>query len=117
MLCSPKGKSQGYAAMHSEIIAKRDAIADLCRHYGVARLEIFGSAARGADFDPVRSDADFIVEFAPATGVSALRQFFGFAEDLERLLGRPVDLVESGAIRNPYMRAGINRSRELVYAA
>jgi uncharacterized protein len=28
-------------------------------------LDVFGSLARGADFDPVRSDIDLIVEFAP----------------------------------------------------
>jgi len=36
---------------------------------------------------------------------------------LEKLLGRAVDLVESDAVRNPYVLAGINRSREPVYAA
>jgi hypothetical protein len=103
--------------MHAEIAAKREAIGELCRRYGVVRLEIFGSAARGTDFDPARSDADFLVEFARDSGMSPLGQYFGFAENLERLLGRPVDLVEPGAIKNPFLRAGIDRSRELVYAA
>src|SRR5438876_87045 len=40
----------------------RDEIAELCRKYRVQRLESFGSAARG-DFDPNRSDLDFLVEF------------------------------------------------------
>jgi hypothetical protein len=35
---------------------------------------------------------------------------------LERLLRRRVDLIDSGAIRNPFILAGINRSRELLYA-
>jgi uncharacterized protein len=51
--------------MHSLIAAQRPAIASICRRYQVRRLEVFGSAARGADFDPERSDADFLVEFAP----------------------------------------------------
>jgi uncharacterized protein len=37
--------------MLADIDEKRDAIAEICRRYGVARLEVFGSAARGADFD------------------------------------------------------------------
>jgi uncharacterized protein len=41
-------------------------IVALCREYGVARLEVFGSAATGA-FDPGRSDVDFLVEYAPDT--------------------------------------------------
>jgi hypothetical protein len=32
-------------------------------------------------------------------------------------LGRPVDLVEAGAVRNPYVLASIERNREVVYAA
>jgi uncharacterized protein len=36
---------------------------------------------------------------------------------VETLLERRVDLVETGAVRNPYLRQGIEESRELVYAA
>ncbi len=103
--------------MHAEIARKREEMIALCRRYGVARLEVFGSAARGVDFDPVTSDADFLVEFKPESSLSPLEQFFGFADALEHLLGRPVDLVEPGAICNPFMLAGINRSRETVYAS
>src|SRR5258706_297163 len=40
------------------------AIADLCRKYGVTRLELFGSAMEPARFDPSTSDFDFLVDFA-----------------------------------------------------
>jgi predicted nucleotidyltransferase len=102
--------------MLADIEEKRDALAALCRRYGVARLEVFGSAVRGLDFDPKRSDFDFLVEFE-SSELSPLEQFFGFAAALEDLLGRPVDLVEPSAIRNPYLRAAINRSREVVYGS
>ena len=103
--------------MHAAISDKMDEVAGLCRHYGVARLEVFGSAARGTDFDPQSSDADFLVEFKLDDGRAPLRQYFGFAEALRHTLGRPVDLVESGAAQNPFLRAAIDRSRELVYAS
>jgi predicted nucleotidyltransferase len=103
--------------MHTEIEKHRKALTALCRDYGVLRLEVFGSAARGVDFDPAKSDADFLVEFDRESGLSALDQFLGFSQALERLLGRPVDLVEASAVKNPYVRATINRSKELVYAA
>jgi hypothetical protein len=32
-------------------------------------------------------------------------------------LGRPVDLVMDGAVENPFIQAGIERSRHLLYAA
>jgi predicted nucleotidyltransferase len=105
------------SAMHTELSDRLSEVGGVCQRYGVVRLETFGSAARGFDFDPDRSDADFLVEFDPAAQLAPLDQFFGLAEALERLLGRPVDLVEAGAIRNPYVLADINRARELVYAA
>lgn len=77
---------------------------------------MFGSAARADDFDACSSDADFLVEFDADMPVG-LDAFFGAKADLEKLLGRGVDLVEPGAIRNPFVLASINRSRESVYAA
>jgi predicted nucleotidyltransferase len=103
--------------MHRLIDQHRAEIAPLCRHYGVRRLEVFGSAARGDDFDPDTSDADFLVEFEPNNALPPLQQFFGLAEALERLVGRRVDLVEKGAIRNPFILASIGRTHEVVYAA
>jgi predicted nucleotidyltransferase len=103
--------------MHTLIEQRRAEIALLCRRYGVRRLEVFGSAARGSDFDPASSDADFLVDFEPGSDMPPLRQFFGLAEDLQALLGRSVDLVETGAIKNPFILADINRAREIVYAS
>ena len=56
------------------------------------------------------------MEFAPEVQ-PGLHAFFGAKADLEKLLGRSVDLVEPGAVRNPYVLASINRNREAVYAA
>lgn len=104
--------------MQPDIEQKREALAALCRRYGVARLEVFGSAARASDFDPKRSDFDFLVEFEDRTDLSPLEQFFGFAEALEKLLGRPVDLLERKALeksRNYIRRRAILRDAESVY--
>lgn len=103
--------------MHAAIADKREELAELCRRYGVARLEVFGSAARGTDFDPQTSDADFLVEFEPDSGLAPFDQFFDLAEALRCTLERQVDLVESSTVHNPYLRAAIDRSRELVYAS
>lgn len=99
------------------IEAKRDEIGELCRRYHVRRLEVFGSAARGEDFDPTRSDFDFLVEFDSHPDAHSLRTYFGLKEALEALLGRPVDLVMPGAISNPYLLASIERSREPIFGA
>ena len=103
--------------MHAAIADKRKELAELCQRYDVVRLEIFGSAARGTDFDPQTSDADFLVEFDPDSGLPPFDQYFGLVNALRETLGCPVDLVESHVIRNPYLRTSINQSRELVYAS
>jgi predicted nucleotidyltransferase len=102
--------------MHPAIAQHRSGISAICQRYRISRLEVFGSAARSVDFNPASSDADFLVEFAPDAqpGLDAL---FGAKSELEQLLGRGVDLVEPGAVRNPYVLASINRNREAVYAA
>lgn len=102
--------------MHLSLAEAREALATLCRRHRIARLEVFGSAARG-DFDPARSDVDFLVEFDSAHRIQAFDDYFGLKEGLERLLGRSVDLVVEKAIRNPYFRASVERAREPVYGA
>ena len=102
--------------MHPAITQHRPGIAAICQRYGIRRLEVFGSAARANDFDPAHSDADFLVEFA--SGVQpGLNAIFGAKADLEALLGRGVDLVEPGAVRNPYVLANINRHHEIIFSA
>lgn len=102
--------------MHASIETKRAEIAELCERFGVARLDLFGSATTDA-FDEARSDADFVVEFRRTPDLNAFRQYFDFKDELEKLLGRSVDLVERSAIRNPHFRARVEQTREHVYAS
>jgi len=103
--------------MITDIATHRDELRHLCRRFHVQRLDVFGSAVRG-DFDPARSDLDFLVEFeAGAHGAQSLKAYFDFKQSLEALFGRSVDLVEPGAMRNPYLKASIERSREPVFEA
>lgn len=98
-----------------ELETKRVALAALCGKYGVARLDLFGSAAT-EDWHPTESDLDFIVAFRPDPNRSLADRYLGLAQELEDLFGRPVDLLTEGAIRNPYFRRNIDATRALVYA-
>ena len=103
--------------MHRDIAERRLKLAELCQRYGAIRLEVFGSAARGDDFDPARSDADFLVTFTLAAR-NDLAAFVDFKDELEALLGRPVDLVERAAVeasRNYIRRRRILAEAEAVY--
>lgn len=102
--------------MHPALDQKRIEIQKVCQRFDIQRLEVFGSAARGFDFDPQKSDADFLVEFSPSAK-RGLGNYFALKLELEAVLGRGVDLVEPRSVRNPYVLAGINSHREVVYAA
>ena len=94
----------------------RPELVELCRKYRVRRLDVFGSAARG-DFNEHSSDVDLLVEFDDMPHADRADAYLGFLMAVEALLRRRVDLLELGAVRNPYLRRGIEESRELVYAA
>jgi predicted nucleotidyltransferase len=102
--------------MHAIITSHQPEVLGLCERFGVRRLEVFGSAA-GEGFDPSRSDLDFLVDFRPALPGELADRYFGLLEALEALFGRPVDLVMTAAIKNPYFLQGIEPSRTLLYAA
>jgi uncharacterized protein len=89
------------------IAERRSEIADICRRFGVRRLAVFGSAARGEDFDPEQSDVDFLVAFEPAESPS-LGEFFALRDALASAVGRPVDLVVEGSVRNPFIAPASN---------
>lgn len=92
----------------------REALAALCRKFGVHRLELFGSAA-GGRFEQGKSDFDFLVTFKDDRIKGIARLYLGLAEGLEQLLGGPVDLVSPDSIRNPYFRQTVDATRRLIY--
>ncbi len=103
--------------MNAEIRDKLDEIRALCEQHGIARLEVFGSAARD-DFNPASSDVDFLVEFRDTReGTNYGYRFLDFADALEAVLGRRVDLLTERSVRNPYLRKEIERDRKEVFVA
>lgn len=93
----------------------REALAGACERYGVVRLRMFGSAATGG-FDPATSDLDFLVDFG-ADAPKGVAPFLGLKEELQRIAGRDVDLVEARAVRNPYFARRAFGDAVDVYAA
>jgi predicted nucleotidyltransferase len=89
-------------------------IAALCRQYGVRRLDLFGSAATGA-FDPETSDLDFVATFADTHVPGYAGRYLDFADALEALFGRPVDVVIDRSICNPRFRQEVDANRQPVY--
>ncbi len=95
---------------------KKPELIQLCKHFHVQRLEIYGSAKRG-EFNPITSDIDFLVEF-DEIGVSHYADnYFGLLEALESLFSCPVEISVISSIKNPYFLKSIEPDREILYAA
>ncbi|MDD5559958.1 nucleotidyltransferase domain-containing protein [Candidatus Methylomirabilis sp.] len=95
---------------------KREAIAEACARFGVARLDAFGSALRD-DFRLGESDVDLLVEFRPMDPFALVDAYFGLLDELREILTTDVDLVMSDAIKNRYIAANVERTKQALYAA
>lgn len=92
-------------------------VRSLCQRFGVARLEVFGSATT-EEFDPVRSDIDFLVTYKPDVDLGPwMDEHLALRDALQAVLGRDVDLVFDATRRNPIYDRNVASTRRLVYAA
>jgi uncharacterized protein len=94
----------------------RERLAALCRRYHVAKLELFGSRAKGTARPD--SDVDLLVTFVGdrTPGLA----FVTMAEELEAVFGRHVDLLTRDTVErdeNPIRRTSILSRIEPLYAA
>jgi uncharacterized protein len=91
-----------------------EALARISRRWKVTELAVFGSVLRD-DFR-ADSDVDVLVTFSPSAEWS-LFDIAKMQQELEEVFGRAVDLVEERAIRNPFRRRVILKSKQTLYAA
>ena len=78
-------------------------------------LFVFGSVL-GNTFNE-ESDIDFVVDFSDVSLEDYADNYFDLKFSLEKLLERDIDLLESRAIRNPYLLESIDSTKQLVYEA
>lgn len=91
------------------------ALGKLCRRYGVWKMWLFGSAARG-ELGLV-SDVDIMVEFKPDSQTSSF-DLVDIQGELSKLFGgRRIDITSPQILENPYRRRSIERDLKLIYAA
>lgn len=87
-------------------------LADLCKKYGIAELAVFGSIARGDE----RPDSDVDLLYARLPGNDLGMSYFALQEDLEKLFGRPVDLVPKDGLHRA-IRDQVLDDAWILYAA
>jgi predicted nucleotidyltransferase len=101
--------------MNVLIAEKLPQLVELCQKFRVSRLYLFGSAVRD-DFDPERSDFDFLVSFDETLAPEERGEnFFELMWALDELLGRQVDVITEKQLKNPYLIASINKEKQLIY--
>jgi len=92
----------------------RAKVAAFCKRWNISEFSLFGSVLR-EDFRP-DSDVDVVVSFQHEANWS-LWDLIEMTEELEKIFGRKVDLVEKEALRNPYRCHSILNGREIFYVA
>jgi predicted nucleotidyltransferase len=89
-------------------------IEKICKDLRVKHLDLVGSASR-SDFQPDKSDIDLLVEF---DGIDKLfDRYFELKIKLEEQLGRHVDVIQEGAVKNPYVKKSLNRDKVRIYGS
>jgi len=87
---------------------------NICRTHKVVKIYAFGSSITD-HFDPMTSDIDIVVSIDiddPADRGEALLSLW---DKLETLFNRKVDLLTEDAIKNPYLKSNIDRTKKLIY--
>ena len=91
----------------------KNQISELCDNHKVQALYLFGSVLTDKFNDT--SDIDMLIQFNQVELLEYFDNYMDLKEKLEKVLNRPVDLVENQAIRNPIFRKIIDREKRLFY--
>ncbi|MDX5346266.1 MAG: nucleotidyltransferase domain-containing protein [Hymenobacteraceae bacterium] len=90
-----------------------EVIKTLCEQHKVERLYVFGSVL--TDKFNENSDVDFLVKFGEVDLFDYFDNYMNLKEALEKLLQRPVDLLEEQTLKNPILKKSINKTKKLIY--
>ena len=85
-----------------------------CQHWQIIELSLFGSVLR-EDFRP-DSDVDILVVFSPEYHLT-FHAWLEMQQQIEKIFGRKVDLTQKKLLQNPYTRAEILKTHQVIYAA
>lgn len=91
----------------------KEQIQRLCKNHKVKTLYSFGSV--NTTKFAKDSDVDLMVDFDTNDPLEYTTQYFDLKFELEKILKRPIDLLENKAIKNPFLRENIDKSKILIY--
>ena len=100
-------------SIHHHTEKSHPAVIEALQAHGVTKAYLFGS-----ELTPnfrADSDVDLLVTFGDVPLLDFADNFFELKEKLEAILGRRVDLLIEKDLRNPYLIASINRTKQLLF--
>jgi predicted nucleotidyltransferase len=101
--------------MNKTLQAFHQQIQDICIRYQVKNLYAFGSVTKAPDFNAI-NDIDLIVAFNQNIKIEDYADYyFDLADSLEELFGKKVDLMTEKPIKNPFLKASIEKSKIKIY--
>lgn len=95
------------------VATSKEEIREFCQRWEIIEFSLFGSVLRD-DFNE-QSDIDVLVVFADNAEIG-LFEIAQIKIELEKLYGRPVDVIEKASLRNPYRREEILKTAQVLYA-
>ena len=93
--------STGTPSIRERLETLRPAVLEVAQRYGASNLRVFGSVALNQEHED--SDLDLLVDLPPSQSLLAL---VGIAQELEQLLGCPVDVAEPDSL-HPLIRSEV----------
>jgi len=79
----------------------------------VRSLFAFGSVV--SDKLNNNSDIDLVVDIENSDPITYSENYFNLKSQLENIFARPIDLLESNSINNPFLKQKIDNTKVLVY--
>jgi hypothetical protein len=91
----------------------KDEINSVCKKYQVKSLYAFGSVITSRF--TAKSDVDFLVDFKIEDPIEYTENYFDLKFQLEKILKRPIDLLEYKTLKNQYLKENIDNTKVLIY--
>ena len=91
----------------------KNQIQRLCENHKVKTLYSFGSVNTTKFTQD--SDVDLVVDFKIEDPIEYADNYFALKFELEKIFSRQIDLLESKAIKNPFLRESIDKTKVLIY--
>ncbi len=88
-------------------------IVQSCNKNTVKQLYAFGSVLTEKFTE--NSDIDFVVDINSADPIDYAEKYFELKFELEKILNRPIDLLEARALKNTYLILNIDKTKKMIY--